>query len=563
MNETDRRRINAYKRVATFEPKHLTVEEVKKQNELINSSLLVEKNSQVQKNYINNKHLEEYSDKENPKISRSTLEAFLYMMEKNPNMTDKDSYFDNIDTNLNDSDGSIFDIPQEKSKKNENVSSEVSFTQLDLTELANRKNLLKENQIKNQKTKNKSANIQDLTSKSQTVVDEVKFKKIDLKNQKKFFQEIKYEDFKKDSVKAYDGFSKLIDPHKKNLESLICENKENRFSKQQEYLKENTYKKIAKFLIIIGPDKASKVISLLKPEQTEKIIPELTSIKTIDSNEAIKILDEFKSLCSRIGSSGGLETAKNILEKAFGTEKAEEMLQNAVPFPDGEPFEYLQNMDIESIFFILSNESIFVKTLILSKLKPAKSAAIINKLEKNEKNEIIKRLVNLKKISPDIVRRVDEIIKKKASNIKLNKESSLDGRSILASILRTMDLSTGRELLSSLDNQDPELTNDMKKRLFTIDDLLNVDNRYIQQKLVTMTDIDIAVLIYKKNENFRNKILNNVSQGRKSVILQEEDMRKFISKKESDSITNLFFDTIRTDWENGNLYIAGRDDVVL
>jgi len=326
--------------------------------------------------------------------------------------------------------------------------------------------------------------------------------------------------------------------------------------------KESIYRRVAKFLLLIGIDEAAKVISHLSPEQTEHIIPEIASIRRVDPDEATVILAEFQTLIDSSREKGGVTTAKNILEKAFGPERAEELLKKTVPFAEGTPFDYMQDMDGERVYFLLKDEAAPVRALVLSKLKPVVAADVINRMPVDEKKETIQRLAKMTTISPDVLRRVDQAMHEKVLTANTSAADSIDGRGALAEILKKMSPNAEKDILYSLAEQDPELTADLRERLFTMDDVINADDRFIQKQLHEMTESDIAYLIAGKPNDFRQKILMNVSKTRGDIILEEEEILKPMRRADCDDITTKFFSILRRAWENGSLIIKGRDDDV-
>ena len=324
--------------------------------------------------------------------------------------------------------------------------------------------------------------------------------------------------------------------------------------------RENIYRRVAKFLLLIGTDEAAKVISHLSPEQTERIIPEIVSIRRIDPDEASVILEEFKTLLDNARQQGGVATARNILEKAFGSDRAEELISKAVPFPEGVPFDYLQEMDGERVFFLLKDEPPPVQTLVLSRLKPGVAAEVINQLDSDQKKEIIRRLAKLAPMDPEILRRVDRAMHEKVLSMNTHAADSMDGRGALTEILKRMSPNAEKDILTALADLDPDLSNDIRDRLFTMDDILMADDRFIQKKLHTMGEGEIALLIAGKPESFRQKILSNVSKNRGDVILEEEVLRRPMRRRDCDEVTARFFSILRRAWEEGTLIIHGRSD---
>ena len=324
--------------------------------------------------------------------------------------------------------------------------------------------------------------------------------------------------------------------------------------------KDSACRRVAKFLLLIGVDEAAKVIALLPSDLIDKIIPEIASVRHVDPDEAEQIIAEFSDLYEQAKECGVVSTARTILEKAFGDARAQEMMQKAVPFDGGKPFEYLKDLDGEQMATILKDESAPVRALVLSQVKPAVAAAVINQMDEEERKETIRRLAKLTAFPPDILGRIDHTMREKAQNLKTPKNNHIDGRGALANILRKMDAGAEKNILSNLSIVDTELEADLRKRLFTLDDVIASDDRYLQKKLHSMSDVDIAVLICGKSPEFRKKILSNISKSRGAIVLDEEEARKPIRKRDSDEMTNNFVASLRAAWEAGDLAVGERDD---
>ena len=324
--------------------------------------------------------------------------------------------------------------------------------------------------------------------------------------------------------------------------------------------RENVYRRVAKFLLLIGVDEAAKILPHLTEEQTEKIIPEIASIQRVDPDEAEEILVEFKSLLGKAREGGGVSTAKEMLTKAFGAEVADKYLASATEaLPVEKPFEYLMEADSEKVSLLLKDESNAVRTLILSYLKPKVAAEVIKGLSENDKKEVVLRLAKLQKVNPAVIKAVDKAMHEKVEKLSIQKSDSIDGRSALAQILRRMDPNSEMEILGALSEQDQELGADLKKRLFTLEDIIASDDLYIQNYLRSMDDNDIALLISNKKEDFREKILGNVSQTRRKTILEVEQISKPMRRSEVESITSDFIAQMREAFDEGKLYVNGRD----
>ena len=184
-------------------------------------------------------------------------------------------------------------------------------------------------------------------------------------------------------------------------------------SKKEADGRDSVYRRVAKFLLIIGVDEAAKILPHLTEEQTEKIIPEIASIRSVSPEETRQILEEFETLLKNAREGGGIDTAREILRKAYGEKKAKELIDKSVPFPLEKPFEYLNDIDNERINLLLKEESVQVKALILSHLNPKKAASVINLMDSKEKSEVAFRLLKLEPVSPEVIKNLDEVLKLK------------------------------------------------------------------------------------------------------------------------------------------------------
>ena len=324
--------------------------------------------------------------------------------------------------------------------------------------------------------------------------------------------------------------------------------------------KESIYRRVAKFLLVIGIDEAAKIMPHLTEEQTEKIIPEIASIQKVTPEEATEVLAEFQSLVEKAREEGGLDTARTILSKAFGAQKAESMIEKSVPYSEGKPFEYLQGVDSDRIGLLLKDESPAVQSLVLSQVEPKAAAGVINKMNDSDKKEIILRLAKMKPISPEIIANIDKSLHEKMLAQNTENSENLDGRGALAQILKRMDPAAEQGILQNLSEQDPDLGADLRQRLFTEEDVIGSDDKYIQKMLRDMSDENIAFLIAGKHDDFRKKMISNVSENRAKAVLEEEALRKPMRRSDCEKVTSQFYAVLRRAWEDGKLTVKCRDD---
>ncbi|MDR2597666.1 MAG: flagellar motor switch protein FliG [Treponema sp.] len=332
---------------------------------------------------------------------------------------------------------------------------------------------------------------------------------------------------------------------------------------------ESKYRRVAKFLILIGSEQAAEILAELDPEQVNEISKEIALTKIIKPEEKDEIFKEFHLLFSKpyslSGSSrGGIETARRILYAAKGPEKGEALLNKAVPESRENLFSFLEEFSPEQIVMILKTETDQTAALILSRLSSKLSAGTISKLPAKQKAEILKRMAHQREISPEILEQVSAALKEKVRNIAGSANSiEINGMQTLAAILKQGDYSFGDRIINELEKENPEVGKNLKDKLYTLDDVINTIDRSVQEKLSTMTEREIAVLLKSRKQEFCEKILSCVSAGRRQIIREESEILGAVSKSDCDAAANEFLAWFRKARENGEIILESDKDVFI
>ena len=329
-------------------------------------------------------------------------------------------------------------------------------------------------------------------------------------------------------------------------------------------------RRVAKFLVLIGSEQAAKIFSELDKQQVEEISREIASIRGIGGEEAEAIFAEFKSLltspCGFNGTSyGGVEAARRMLYAAYGAEKGEELLNRAVPGSKENIFGFLEEFSPEQLVFLLKDESAVTAALVLARLSPGISAETLGKFPSALKPEILRRIARQSEVAPEVLESVAGAIRDKARHLGSggSKEIAIDGMQTLAAILRQGDYTFGDRIISELETDDPGIGKDLKDRLYTLDDVLAAYDRPLAEKLASMTDRTLAILLKGRSAAFCEKILSNVSVRRRAMIREESEILGEVAKHDCDEAASDFLAWFRLARERGELAIAGDEDWVM
>jgi flagellar motor switch protein FliG len=332
---------------------------------------------------------------------------------------------------------------------------------------------------------------------------------------------------------------------------------------------ESKYRRVAKFLILIGSEQAAEILASLDPDQVEKISKEIAFIKTIKPDEGEKILEEFHSLFSKPyvfsgKTRGGVEAARRILYAAKGPEKGEEILNRAIPASKENLFSFLEEFSAEQLVMLLKPESPQTVALILSRLAPKLSAETISKLPSDIKPEVLRRIAYQKEVSPEVLEQVTAGLKEKARNISGGAgDIEIDGMQTLAAILKQGDYDFGEKIINELEQSSPDIGKSLKEKIYTLDDIVLTVDRPIQDKLSLMSDQEIAILLKGRGKPFCEKILSCVSAGRRKVIREEFEVLGAVPKRDCDAAAGEFLSWFRKARENGEIILYSDKDVFL
>ena len=329
--------------------------------------------------------------------------------------------------------------------------------------------------------------------------------------------------------------------------------------------KENGYNKAAKFLLLLKKEDTVKVLKHLKEEEIEEISKQIAEIRKIDRDEAEKILKEFGVIKKKgvYTGEGGHEAAKNMLKTAFGEEKGMKLFKKVFPYEGQIPFDFLNEIENHQVLLLVKKEPSTVLSIILPHLEPEKSSYIIEALSSDTQKDVIQRIAKMNKVAPEVIVKIEGVLKERIRTQGKVISKEIDGKSTLADILKHMSFTEEQQILEDISQENAELSEEIKDRLFTIDLILLIDDQDMQNILRDYDDSEIAVILKGKTEEMKNKILNNISERRKGLILEETAHIGIMRKADVDKYTKEFLDYITTLEEEEKFIIHRANDTFI
>ncbi len=318
--------------------------------------------------------------------------------------------------------------------------------------------------------------------------------------------------------------------------------------------------KAARFLMVIGRDQAAEVLRHLDEADVEAVTREIARIGTLSGAEAEAVLEQVGDAAAKGRERhGGPTVAKEFLTRAFGEERADE-LYGKLGIGESDRFAFLEELEPQQVALLLKEESPPVVATILSTLSAAPAARVVKLMSEERRAEVVLRMARMNAVSPEVLARVEEVLKERIRRQGKLVSNEIDGRGVLASILRHMDLDGERAVLDSLAEEDPELARSIRDRLFTIDSILAIDDRDLQPVLTEFTEREIACVLAGQAERVRTKLLRNVSERRAKDVSEEYVHQADIPQKEVSDVQRRFLEHLRRLAEEGAILVRDSDD---
>lgn len=331
-----------------------------------------------------------------------------------------------------------------------------------------------------------------------------------------------------------------------------------------EHEKITSVNKAAAFIVALGEDTAAEVYKHLSEEEIEMISLAVTNIDNLSQDQISEIMDEFYDLfiTQKVMAEGGQEYSLNVLINAFGAEKAKAIMERVKS--SNRAFEFLRNVDYKSILTILQNELPQTIALVLSHINSKKSAQIVAEFSSEIQVEIFRRIADLESISPEIIRSVEEMMSEKLTSVASVDMVDFGGVNYLADVMNNLDTRTEKTIMEELADTDPELVEEIQKKMFVFDDITFLDNREIQAFLRECDTKDITIALKAASPEVTKTIFSNMSQRQQETIKNDLQYLHNVRMRDVEEAQRKVIAIIRKLEETGEIVMSkgGLDEIV-
>ena len=284
--------------------------------------------------------------------------------------------------------------------------------------------------------------------------------------------------------------------------------------------------KAAVFLVSLGSDVSSEVFKHLREDEIEQLTFEIARLDKIEPDDKDKVLQEFQEMmmAQEFITQGGIDYARDILERALGTQKAIDIVNRLTSSLQVRPFDFIRRTDPSHLLNFIQGEHPQTIALILAYLDPQKSAQILAELPHNVQADVARRIAEMKRTSPDVLREVERVLERKLSTLASEDFTQAGGIDTVVEILNNVDRGTEKIIIEALEEEDPELAEEIKKRMFVFEDIVLLDDRSIQKVLREVDTQELAKALKGVDNEVQEKIFRNMSKRAASLLSEDMDI---------------------------------------
>lgn len=325
--------------------------------------------------------------------------------------------------------------------------------------------------------------------------------------------------------------------------------------------------KAAILLISLGPERSAGIFKHLKEEEIEELTLEIANTRSVTPQIKEEIINEFYEVClaQQYIAEGGIAYAKELLEKALGSEKAMNVISKLTASLQVKPFEFVRKTEPSQLLNFIQDEHPQTIALILSYLPAGQAAQVLSALPSEKQADVARRIAVMDRTSPEIIREVENVLEAKLSNLVNQDFTIIGGVDAVVDILNSVDRGTEKHIMESLEIEEPELADEIRKKMFVFEDILLLDDRAIQRVLRDVANDDLTLALKGANEQVQTAIFNNMSKRLAVMIKEDMEFMGPVRMKDVEEAQQKIVNIIRKLEDAGEIIVSrgGGDDIVV
>lgn len=325
--------------------------------------------------------------------------------------------------------------------------------------------------------------------------------------------------------------------------------------------------KAALLLISLGPEVAASIYKKLSEEEVERLTLEISSVQKVDSTVKEEIIEEFHNIAIAQDyiSQGGIGYAKTVLEKALGKTHAQAIINRLTSSLQVKPFDFARRADPSQLLNFIQHEHPQTIALILSYLEAEQAGIILSSLPQEMQADIARRIATMDSTSPEVISEIESVLERKLSSTVTQDFSETGGVDAVVEVLNGVDRATEKTILDSLEAQDPDLAEEIRKRMFVFEDIVTLDNRSIQRIIRECENEDLILSLKVSSHEVQKVLFDNMSERMADTFKEEIEILGPVRLRDVEEAQSRIVSIIRRLEDSGEIIIArgGGDDIIV
>lgn len=309
----------------------------------------------------------------------------------------------------------------------------------------------------------------------------------------------------------------------------------------------NPNRKAAILLLSLDKPLAAEVLSQLPHDQVERLTMEIARVEDVSRDQQNTVIEEFTTQFRDIVpiERGGLNFANELLEQSLGKDNAGQILDNVRQSMNSVPFAFLKKVGTDNLLTFISEEHPQTIALIMSHLLPQQAAEVLGGLPSNKQLDVVRRIASMEQTNPEVIADVERSLKTRLMSTFNQQTEKRGGVPMVAQILNVTDRMTNKGILESLEQDNAELVDEIKRLMFTFDDLLKLDDKAIQALLKEVDNSQWSVALKGSNDEIRSKVFSNLSQRAAEMLKEEMEYLGAVRLSDVEAMQQQIVDTVR------------------
>lgn len=325
--------------------------------------------------------------------------------------------------------------------------------------------------------------------------------------------------------------------------------------------------KAAILMISLGPVLSGEIFKHLTDEEIERLTLEIASLRRVDADTRTEVLQEFHemAMAQEYISRGGIEYAKELLEKGLGPQKAAEIIHRLTASLQVRPFDFARKTDPAQLLNFIQHEHPQTIALILAYLNPEQAGQILSSLPADLQVDVAKRLATLDRTSPEVLEEVEATLERRLSAFVTQDYTVAGGIDVAVEVLNRVDRATEKTIIDALEEDDPELAEEIKKRMFVFEDIVLLSDRDIQMIIREVDSAEWALALKTASEEVSERIFKNMSKRAAEILKEEMEYLGPVRLRDVEEAQQKIVSIIRRLEEVGEIVVVrgGEDELVV